>query len=44
VLELASRGWRGITMTSKAAAEIERLRRGRVSAETPVPPEGVIAA
>jgi len=29
VLELASRGWRGITMTPKAVAEIERLRRGR---------------
>jgi putative transposase len=27
VVELASRGWRGITMTPKAAAEIERLRR-----------------
>jgi putative transposase len=27
VLELASRGWRGITMTPKAVAEIERLRR-----------------
>jgi transposase-like protein len=29
VLELASRGWRGITMTPRAVAEIERLRRGR---------------
>jgi putative transposase len=29
VLELASRGWRGITMTPKAVAEIERLRRSR---------------
>src|SRR4051794_34937810 len=29
VLELASRGWRGITMTPKAVAQIERLRRGR---------------
>src|SRR5919106_2671653 len=27
VLELASRGWRGVTMTPKAVAEIERLRR-----------------
>ena len=27
VLELASRGWRGITMTPRAVAEIERLRR-----------------
>jgi putative transposase len=33
VLELASRGWRGITMTPKAVAEIERLRRGRGAAE-----------
>ncbi len=29
VLELASRGWRGITMTPKAVAEIERLRRAQ---------------
>ena len=29
VLELASRGWRGITMTPKAVAQIERLRRGQ---------------
>lgn len=28
VLELSSRGWRGITMTPKAVAHIERLRRG----------------
>ncbi len=35
VLELASRGWRGITMTPKAVAEIERLRRGRGSAQPP---------
>ena len=28
VLELSSRGWRGITMTPRAVAEIERLRRG----------------
>ena len=27
VVELASRGWRGVIMTPKAAAEIERLRR-----------------
>lgn len=27
VLELTSRGWRGITMTPRAVAEIERLRR-----------------
>src|SRR3954451_12255105 len=29
VLELASRGWRGITMTPRAVAQIERLRRGQ---------------
>ena len=45
VLELASRGWRGITMTPKAVAQIERLRRGHAS----LPPashatEEVIAA
>ncbi len=28
VLELSSRGWRGVTMTPKTVAEIERLRRG----------------
>ncbi len=28
VLELASRGWRGVVMTPKSVAEIERLRRG----------------
>jgi len=28
VLELSSRGWRGVTMTPRAVAEIERLRRG----------------
>jgi len=31
VLELTSRGWRGITMTPRAVAEIERLRRGQAS-------------
>ena len=31
VLELTSRGWRGITMTPRAVAEIERLRRGPTS-------------
>ena len=35
VLELASRGWRGITMTPKAVAEIERLRRGRTRTSRP---------
>ena len=28
VLELSSRGWRGLVMTPRAVAEIERLRRG----------------
>lgn len=31
VLKLSSRGWRGITMTPRAVAEIEQLRRGQVS-------------
>ena len=31
VLELSSRGWRGITITPRAVAEIERLRRRQVS-------------
>jgi putative transposase len=35
VLELASRGWRGITMTPKAVAQIKRLRRGHAH----VPPQ-----
>ncbi len=46
VLELSSRGWRGITMTPRAVAEIERLRRRH--AEQPDQPstttEEVIAA
>jgi putative transposase len=29
VLELASRGWRGVTMTPKSVAQIERIRRGQ---------------
>ncbi len=33
VLELASRGWRGVTMTPKAVAEIERLRRALAAGE-----------
>jgi putative transposase len=44
VLELASRGWRGITMTPRAVAEIERLRGGRANAPTPRSTEEVIAA
>ncbi|MBX5485426.1 MAG: IS256 family transposase [Mycolicibacterium hassiacum] len=38
VLELASRGWRGVVMTPKAVVEIERLRRG-LSASAAVPDE-----
>jgi transposase-like protein len=47
VLELASRGWRGVTMTPRAVAEIERLRRA-LAAGQPLPnpdvDEEVIAA
>ena len=47
VLELASRGWRGVTMTPKAVAQIERLRRALATGE-PLPElsidEEVIAA
>jgi putative transposase len=47
VLELSSRGWRGVKMTPKTVAEIERLRRQL--REDPAPPmtvdaEEVIAA
>ncbi len=47
VLELSSRGWRGVKMNPKTVAEIERLRRQL--REDPAPPvtveaEGVIAA
>ncbi len=47
VLELASRGWRGITMTPKAVAEIERFRRGqpsRTSHPTTLTDQEVVAA
>jgi transposase-like protein len=45
VLELSSRGWRGITMTPRAVAEIERLRRGQISEpDQPSTTEEVIAA
>ena len=37
VLELTSRGWRGITMTPRAVAEIERLRRGQVATDPDQP-------
>ena len=47
VLELSSRGWRGVKMNPKTVAEIERLRRQQ--RDTPAPPattntEEVIAA
>jgi transposase-like protein len=47
VLELASRGWRGITMTPRAVAQIERLRRGQPplpTATEDTPTEEVVAA
>jgi transposase-like protein len=47
VLELASRGWRGITMTPRAVAEIERLRRGqapRTESSITVTEQEVVAA
>jgi len=47
VLELASRGWRGITMTPKAVAQIERIRRGHTPHADPNAPladQEVIAA
>ncbi len=42
VLELSSRGWRGVTMTPRAVAEIERLRRGNAASDPST--EEVIAA
>jgi putative transposase len=46
VLELSSRGWRGVVMTPRAVAEIERLRRGQPTSDTDQPSttEEVIAA
>jgi hypothetical protein len=45
VLELSSRGWRGVSMTPRAVAEIERLRRGPTAADESEPStEEVIAA
>jgi hypothetical protein len=47
VLELSSRGWRGVVMTPKTVAEIERLRRQRASAsrgEQTTTAEEVVAA
>jgi putative transposase len=42
VLELSSRGWRGMTMTPKTVAEIERIRRQQTT--TPNQTEEVAAA
>jgi putative transposase len=46
VLELSSRGWRGVVMTPRAVAEIERLRRRHAAsdADQPSTTEEVIAA
>ncbi len=44
VLELTSRGWRGITMTPRAVAEIERLRRRQASEPAQSSTEEVISA
>jgi putative transposase len=43
VLELSSRGWRGVVMTPKTVAEIERLRRQKTTSTT-TDTEEVIAA
>ena len=34
VLELSSRGWRGVVMTPRSVAEIERLRRRQIPTDT----------
>ena len=34
VLELSSRGWRGVVMTPRSVAEIERLRRRQRAASS----------
>ena len=47
VLELSSRGWRGVRINPKTVAEIERLRRelhGSTSPPTTAAAEEVIAA
>jgi putative transposase len=47
VLELSSRGWRGVTMTPKAVAQIERIRRGqapRTDLTTTIDRQEVVAA
>ncbi len=43
VLELSSRGWRGVVMTPKTVAEIERLRRGGEVQRTAEPRSEVAA-
>jgi transposase-like protein len=44
VLELSSRGWRGVVMTPRAVAEIERLRRRADTDQRDSSTEEVIAA
>jgi putative transposase len=47
VLELSSRGWRGVTMTPKAVAHIERIRRGQnplIDSTILTPDQEVVAA
>jgi putative transposase len=45
VLELSSRGWRGVVMTPRTLAEIERLRRGQTrEPDQPSTSKEVIAA
>jgi len=47
VLELASRGWRGVTMTPKAVAQIKRIRRAHTPNDeraTPLADPEVVAA
>jgi len=44
VLELSSRGWRGVSMTPRAVAEIERLRRDQTREPGQTSTEEVIAA
>ena len=43
MLELSSRGWRGVVMTPKTVAEIERIRRPQTDTPTTTTEE-VIAA
>jgi transposase-like protein len=43
VLELSSRGWRGVVMTPKTVAEIERIRRQQTATEA-APAKEVVAA